>query len=143
MAYWLMKSEPHVYGWAMLVQDGATFWNGVRNHLAKQHLKAMRVGDEAFFYHSNEGKACVGVMRVMAEAAPDDTATRNEYGANGINPWVGVWVEPLYQLSKPVTLAMVKAQPKLANMALLKSARLSVQPVTTAEWVLIKKMGDA
>jgi predicted RNA-binding protein with PUA-like domain len=141
MAYWLMKSEPFKYSWDDLVRDGTTFWDGVRNHLAKQHLLAMRVGDEALFYHSNEGKACVGIMRITQAATPDPTAAPDELAKDGRNPWVGVRVAPVAPLKAPVTLAMVKAEPRLQQMALLKQQRLSVQPVTPAEWAVVLRLG--
>jgi predicted RNA-binding protein with PUA-like domain len=140
MAYWLIKSEPFVYSWEMLVKDGETFWNGVRNHTAKQNLLAMKVGDEALFYHSNEGKACVGIVKITHTATPDETVEPDELKKDGTNPWVGVRVAPLKPLKNPVTLAMVKATSKLNEMALLKYQRLSVQPVTGGEWQMVLKM---
>lgn len=142
MAYWLMKSEPFKYSWDQLVRDGETFWDGVRNHVAKNHLLAMRVGDEALFYHSNEGKACVGVVRITQTATPDLTVLPDELNKAGANPWVGVRVAPLKALKNPVTLAMVKAEPRLQTMALLKFQRLSVQPVTPTEWVVVQGLGS-
>ena len=143
MAYWLMKSEPSTYSWAQLVKDGETFWDGVRNHMAKNNLLAMQLGDEALFYHSNEGKACVGIMRVVKVAAPDPSVNKDELAKNGSNPWVGVRVQPLKALPTPVTLAMVKAEPKLQTMALLKYQRLSVQPVTPREWQRVLQLAKA
>jgi len=136
MRYWLFKSEPSAWSWQMQQKAGAkgTFWSGVRNHLAKQNLSAMRSGDLGFFYHSNDGKDVVGIVEVIREAYPDPTAEAGE-------PWVVVDVKAAKPMPKPVTLAMVKAEPKLAKMSLITSARLSVQPVTEAEWNIICKMG--
>lgn len=120
----------------MQVKEGSkgTFWSGVRNHLAKKNLMAMQKGDQAFFYHSNEGKDIVGIVEVIREHYPDPTAEKGE-------PWVVVDVKAVRPLKKPVTLADIKAAPKLAKMSLVTSARLSVQPVTEAEWKLICRMG--
>ena len=130
MAYWLMKSEPHVYGWADLVRDGGTEWDGVRNNAARLHLRAMKAGDEAFFYHSGEERAVVGVMRIAGEGSPD--------GADGA--WVKVRVEPVGPLPRPVTLKDVKAEPRLAAMELIRQSRLSVSPVREEEWAQVLKM---
>ena len=133
--YWLMKSEPDVYGWDDLVKDGTGIWDGVRNHSAKLNMKAMKVGDEALFYHSNIGKACVGIMRITEESFPDPTA---EAGS----PWVVVRVEPVRALAHPVTLAAIKADPKLADMDLVRLSRLSVGRVTPDEWAHILKKSE-
>lgn len=133
--YWLMKSEPDVYGWDDLVKDGTGIWDGVRNHSAKLNMKAMKVGDEALFYHSNIGKACVGIMRITEESFPDPTA---EAGS----PWVVVRVEPVCALAHPVTLAAIKADPKLADMDLVRLSRLSVGRVTPDEWAHILKKSE-
>ena len=130
MARWLMKSEPESYGWADLVRDGATEWDGVRNNAARLHLKAMRQGDEAFFYHSMSDKAVVGIMRVTRGAEPDPKAP----------DWVRVQVEPVRALERPVTLAEIKAEPALAKMELIRQSRLSVAPVRDEEWKLILAM---
>ena len=130
---WLMKSEPYKYSWDELVRDGRTYWDGVRNHEARNNLQAMRKGDLALFYHSNEGKEVVGVARVVAEAYPDPTAEDER--------WVVVDVEPLVALAEPVGLAAIKAEPTLAEMALLRRARLSVVPVTRREFDRILRMG--
>ena len=130
MAYWLMKSEPESYGWSDLVRDGGTEWDGVRNNAARLHLKAMKAGDEAFFYHSMSDKAVVGVMRIVREAQPDP-----KDGA-----WVSVRVEPVRALDKPVALAAIKAEPKLAAMELIRQSRLSVAPVREEEWQLVLQM---
>ena len=130
MARWLMKSEPESYGWTDLVRDGATEWDGVRNNAARLHLKAMKPGDEAFFYHSMSDKAVVGIMRVTRGAEPDPKAT----------DWVRVRVEPVRALERPVTLAEIKAEPALAKMELIRQSRLSVAPVRDEEWKLILEM---
>ena len=127
MAYWLMKSEPASYGWDDLVWDGSAEWDGVRNPAARLHLKAMAVGDEAFFYHSGKDKAVVGVMRI-ARAAESDPKDAN---------WVSVRVEPVHPLPRPVTLAAIKAAPSLAALEMLRQSRLSVSPVGEAEWAAI------
>jgi predicted RNA-binding protein with PUA-like domain len=133
MAYWLMKSEPDVFGWDHLVAAGTEPWTGVRNHTAKNNLKAMRLGDRAFFYHSNIGKEIVGVVEITREAYPDATAETGD--------WVCVDVAPIGPMPQPVTLATVKADPKLAELALVKQSRLSVQPVSEADWTYICKLG--
>ncbi len=133
MQYWLMKSEPDVYGWDDLCRDGSGIWDGVRNHSAKLNLMAMQVGDQALFYHSNIGKACVGIVQIAEAAFPDPTAAPG-------SPWVVVRVEPVRALAAPVTLAAIKAEPKLANMALVRLSRLSVGPVTAAEWAVVMAM---
>jgi len=130
MARWLMKSEPESYGWTDLVRDGATEWDGVRNNAARLHLKAMRQGDEAFFYHSMSDKAVVGIMRVTRGAEPDPKAP----------DWVRVQVEPVRALERPVTLAEIKAEPALAKMELIRQSRLSVAPVRDEEWEMILRM---
>ncbi|MEO7635777.1 MAG: EVE domain-containing protein [Sphingomicrobium sp.] len=132
MAYWLMKSEPASFGWDDLVRDGGTEWDGVRNNAARLHLKAMAAGDEAFFYHSMSDKAVVGMMRVTRTAEPDPKAPE----------WVRVRVEPVRPLPRPVTLAAIKAEPKLAKMELIRQSRLSVAPVRAEEWQLILKMAE-
>ena len=130
MAYWLMKSEPSSYSWQDLVRDGSTEWDGVRNNAARLHLKAMRRGDEAFFYHSMDERAVIGIMRVTREAAPDPKDA----------DWVSVKVEPLQALKSPVTLKEIKAEPKLAKMELIRQSRLSVAPVRDAEWAEILRL---
>ena len=122
MAYWLMKSEPESYGWADLVRDGGTEWDGVRNNAARLHLKAMKKGDEAFFYHSMSDKAVVGIMRITREARPDPKDAA----------WVSVRVEPVRPIA-PVTLATIKAEPRLSKMELIRQSRLSVAPVRDDE----------
>ena len=136
MSYWLVKSEPGSWSWDQQVEAGAkgTAWTGVRNHTAKQNLMKMKKGDRAFFYHSNEGKEIVGVVEVVREAYPDPTADTP-------GGWVAVDMKAVRPMPKPVTLAAARGEPKLAEMALLKQSRLSVQPVTPAEWKLICSMG--
>jgi predicted RNA-binding protein with PUA-like domain len=125
-----MKSEPESYGWADLVRDGGTEWDGVRNNAARLHLKAMKPGDEAFFYHSMSDKAVVGIMRVARGAQPDPKD----------GDWVSVRVEPVKPLPRPVTLAEIKAEPRLAQMVLIRQSRLSVAPVRDEEWAKILGM---
>lgn len=132
MAYWLIKSEPFKYSWDQLIQDKRTFWDGVRNYGARNNLRAMKKGDLAFFYHSNEGVEIVGIVQIVKESYPDPTADDPN--------WVVVDVKPHQKLKKPVTLAAVKAEKKLANMALVRLGRLSVQPVTPEEWEFVLKM---
>ena len=130
MAHWLMKSEPESYGWADLVRDGGTEWDGVRNNAARLHLKAMKEGDEAFFYHSMSDKAVVGIMRINREAQPDPKDA----------DWVSVRVEPVRALARPVTLAEIKAEPRLAKMELIRQSRLSVAPVRDDEWRVVLEL---
>ncbi|MBS1654716.1 MAG: EVE domain-containing protein [Bacteroidetes bacterium] len=132
MAYWLIKSEPFKYSWDQLVKDKKTFWDGVRNYAARNHLKAMKKGDLVFFYHSNEGTEIVGIAKVVKEAYQDPTTTEEA--------WVAVDFAPHKKLKKPVSLIQVKAEKKLANMALVRLGRLSVQPVTDEEWDIVMKM---
>ena len=133
MAYWIMKSEPQSYSWADLSRDGGTEWDGVRNNAARLHLKAMRRGDEAFFYHSMTDKAVVGIMTIVREAKADP---KDE-------DWVSVRVEPVRPLTRPVTLAEIKAEPRLARMELIRQSRLSVAPVREEEWNLILALAAA
>jgi predicted RNA-binding protein with PUA-like domain len=126
MAYWLMKSEPGSYGWDDLVRDGGTEWDGVRNPAARLHLRTMKAGDEAFFYHSGEQRAVVGIMRIVREGQPDPKDA----------DWVSVAVEPVRPLG-PVTLKAIKADPRLAKMELIRQSRLSVAPVREEEWAAI------
>jgi predicted RNA-binding protein with PUA-like domain len=132
MAYWLIKSEPFKYSWDQFVQDGVTFWDGVRNYGARNNLRSMKKGDLAFFYHSNEGLEIVGIAKVVKESYQDPTTTDDA--------WVVVDFKPHKKLKKPVTLAAVKATPALANMALIRLGRLSVQPVLDHEWEIIMDM---
>jgi predicted RNA-binding protein with PUA-like domain len=135
MAHWLYKSEPSSWSWNDQVAAGeaGTAWTGVRNHLAKKHLQAMKAGDLGFFYHSNEGKAVVGIVEVTREYYPDHTDPTGRFGMVDLKA-----VEPL---GEPVTLEAIKSQPELAEMALIKNSRLSVQPVTAEEWRVVRKMG--
>jgi predicted RNA-binding protein with PUA-like domain len=127
MAYWLMKSEPGSYGWDDLLRDGKTEWDGVRNAAARLHLKAMRSGDEALFYHSGKDKAAVGIVKIEREAQPDPKDP----------DWLSVAVEPVRALARPVTLKAIKAQPRLATLEMLRQSRLSVSPVRDEEWSAI------
>jgi predicted RNA-binding protein with PUA-like domain len=133
VAQWLMKSEPESYGWDDLVRDRGTEWDGVRNNAARLHLKAMKAGDEAFFYHSMSDKAVVGIMRVTREARPDPKD----------RDWVSVRVEPVRPLERPVTLAEIKAEPALAKMELIRQSRLSVAPVRPEEWTRVLELARA
>lgn len=135
MNYWLIKSEPGVWSWDDQVKKGEAGepWTGVRNHAAKLNLMAMAVGDLAFFYHSNEDKAVVGVCEIVRAAYPDPTA---EPGS----PWVVVDVAARRPAPTPVTLAAIKQEPALKDMALVKLSRLSVQPVTAEEWAKVSAM---
>jgi predicted RNA-binding protein with PUA-like domain len=136
MAYWLLKTEPEEFSWDHQVKCGkkGEIWSGVRNFTARTNLKAMKKGEKFFFYHTGDEKQVVGVGEIIKEFFPDPTAAEGE-------PWVAVQTASLEPLPKPVTLAAVKAEPKLKDMALTKYARLSVQPVTDAEWKLVCKMG--
>jgi predicted RNA-binding protein with PUA-like domain len=135
MAYWLVKSEPDVFSWEDQKKLGAKggAWTGVRNHGAKLHLNTMKKGDRAFYYHSNLERAVVGVVEVTKAAYPDPTDETDKF--------VCVDVKAKEVLPKPVTLAAIKAEPKLAEMVLVKNSRLSVQPVTDAEWAIVCAMG--
>ncbi len=135
MAHWLLKSEPFKYSWDQMVKDGRTHWDGVRNHQAAANLKAMKVGDTAFFYHSNEGKEIVGIVEIVREAYPDpsDEAAR----------FVMVDVAPVEPVANPVTLATMKADAALADLALIRQSRLSVVPVSDDHWAHIMKMTEA
>ena len=135
-SYWLMKSEPAKYGFDDLVRDGRTVWNGVRNNQAALYLKAMKLGDRALFYHSNLGLAVVGVAEISRESFldPSDAAGR----------FVAVEVSPVRAFARPVTLAAMKAEPRLAGMAMFRQFRLSVAPITPDEWAVIHEMaGEA
>lgn len=131
--HWLLKSEPEAFSWTEQQARGVEPWTGVRNHLAKQHLRAMRLGDLAFFYHSNTGREIVGIVEVVREAYPDPTAESGD--------WVCIDVRARETLPRPVTLAAIKADPALAGMALLRQSRLSVSPVTAAEWAHLCTLG--
>lgn len=130
MAHWLMKSEPSSYSWQDLVRDRSTEWDGVRNNAARLHLKAMKAGDEAFFYHSMDERAVIGVMRIVRAAAPDPKDP----------DWVSVKVEPVRALERPVTLKDIKSEPRLAKMELIRQSRLSVAPVRDEEWAVVLEL---
>ena len=132
MNYWLVKSEPFVWSWDQHVKKGTESWNGVRNYQAANNMKAMKKGDLAFFYHSNEGKEIVGIVEVVKEYYPDPTDEKGIFGM--------VDFKALKPLSTPVTLETIKATKSLAGMALLKQSRLSVQPVKKEEWDIIIKL---
>lgn len=136
MPHWLVKSEPFKWSWDQQVAAGAkgTYWDGVRNHSAKLNLMAMKKGEQVFFYHSNEGLEIVGIVEVIREAYPDPTAEPGE-------PWVVVDFAAVKPLPRPVSLKEIKAHPALSKMSLVTSMRLSVQPVTEAEWALVTKLG--
>ncbi|WP_242117157.1 EVE domain-containing protein [Sphingomonas lacusdianchii] len=131
MAYWLLKSEPDSYGWDDLVRDGGTEWDGVRNHAAAKHLRAMAIGDRALFYHSGKDKAAVGIARITRAARAD-----------GDEGWVSVHVEPDRPLPRPVTLKAMKAAEGLQDMTMLRQSRLSVSPVTEAEWGVVMGLAE-
>lgn len=133
MAYWILRSEPDAYSWEDLVRDGATEWNGVRNYTARNFLKDMQPGDQALFYHSQKDKAAVGIMEITRAWQAD--------GADGI--WASVAVRPVEKLASPVTLAAIKAEPKLARLEMLRQSRLSVTPVREEEWAHLLKMAEA
>lgn len=132
MAYWLVKSEPFKYSWDQFVKDKRTFWDGVRNYAARNNIRSMKKGDQLFFYHSNEGLEIVGIAKVVKEAYQDPTTEDPA--------WLVVDLAPVKKLKKPVSLAQIKATPSLAQMALIRLGRLSVQPVTEDEWVTVLDM---
>lgn len=133
--YWLMKSEPDVYGWDDLVEQGEGTWDGVRNYRARNNLQAMKKGEKAFFYHSNIGLQIVGIVTVSEAGLSDPT---DETGT-----WAAVKVKPVEKLANPVTLKAIKAEPKLAECELVKQSRLSVCEFTKAEWDVVLKMAQA
>lgn len=132
MAYWLVKSEPSVYGWEQLEKDKQTDWTGVRNYAARNHLKAMKKGEEVFYYHSNEGLCIVGIAKVAKEFYQDPT-TQEE-------AWVAVDIKPYKKFKNPVSLDTIKKDKRLKEMALVRLGRLSVQPVTDEEWKIILEL---
>ena len=132
MSYWLVKSEPNVYGWDHLVKEKQTVWSGVKNFAARNHLKTMKKGDEVLFYHSNEGMEVVGIAKVVKEFYPDPTTEDTN--------WVAVDLKPVKKLKDPVTLSQIKADKRLQEMALVRLGRLSVQPVTEKEWKIIMEL---
>lgn len=131
--WWLMKSEPDVYGWDDLVAEGEGTWDGVRNHRAANNLRAMKVGDQAFFYHSNIGLEVVGIVEISGEGLTDPTDPEGK--------WAAVKVKPLRKLARPVTLKQIKADPKLEGIELVRLSRLSVAELTKAEFDYIVKLG--
>ena len=132
MAYWLVKSEPSAYSWDQLEKDKQTTWDGVRNYAARLHLRAMKKGDEVFFYHSNEGTDIVGIAKVIKEAYQDPTTEDDR--------WSAVDLKPVRKLKKPVTLETIKKDKRLANMALVRIGRLSTQPVGDKEWAVVLEL---
>ena len=133
MAYWLLKSDPDSYPWRRMAADGRTAWDGVRNHQAANNLKAMRKGDRAFFYHSQQDKAVVGIVEIVEEYHPDPSDASGRFGM--------VEVEAVGPLPAPVTLAQVKAEPRLKDLALVRHTRLSVMPIDAPSWTLICRWG--
>ena len=134
IARWLVKSEPDAFSWDQQVANGVEPWTGVRNHLAKKNLLAMKKGDLAFFYHSNIGKEVVGVVEVAREAYPDPSAEEG-------SPWVCVDMRAVGPMPQPVGLAAIKAEPALAEVALIRQSRLSVMPIAPEHWAVIARMG--
>ena len=134
MAYWLVKSEPSVYSWEQFEKDKQTMWDGVRNYAARNHLKAMKKGDEVLYYHSNEGLAIVGIAKVSKEHYHDPT-TDNE-------AWVAVDLKPFKKLKHPVSLSVIKKDKRLSQMALVRISQLSVQPVTDEEYQAIMELSS-
>lgn len=132
MAYWLAKSEPTTYSWDDFVKEKQTCWSGVRNYAARLHLRAMKKGDEVLFYHSNEGTNIVGIAKVTKEAYQDPTTADER--------WVAVDLKPIKKIKTPVTLETIKKDKRLANMALVRLGRLSVQPVTEEEWTVVMEL---
>jgi len=136
MAYWLVKSEPFKYSWDQFVADKQTFWDGVRNYAARNYLRAMQLGDRVLFYHSNEGLEIVGIAKVVRTAYPDPTADPSE-----ADTWSVVDLAPVEALKQPVSLATIKADPRLANMQIIKLSRLSVSAVSDEEWNVVMELG--
>ena len=132
MAYWLIKSEPFKYSWEQFLKDKRTFWDGVRNYAARNNMKAMKLGDELFFYHSKEGLAVVGIAKVVKEFYQDPTSDEDA--------WVVVDVAPVKTLKNPVTLQQIKADKRLANMEIIRLSRLSVSKVKPEEWKVIMEL---
>ena len=133
-SYWLMKSEPEAYSWDDLVAEGEGTWDGVRNHRAANNLRAMKAGDEAFFYHSNKGLEIVGIMKISKAGIADPSDAEGR--------WAAVKVKPVRKLKKPVTLKQIKADPALSEIELIKLSRLSVAVITPEEWRHIIAMSD-
>ncbi len=134
MAHWLMKSEPGTWSWNDQCREGTAEWDGVRNYQAANNMKAMKTGDTAFFYHSVNEKSIVGIVEIVREYYPDPTDPKGRFGM--------VDVRPVKPVTRPVTLAEIKAEPKLADIALVRQSRLSVMPIRDAEWKIICKMAE-
>jgi len=134
MAYWLFKSEPSAWSWDDQVKKGTEHWNGVRNYQAANNMKAMKIGDRGFFYHSVNEKQIVGIVEVAKEYYPDHTDESGRFGM--------VDIKAIKPMKRPVTLAQIKAEPRLANLALVRQSRLSVTPIGDDEWTLICAMGE-
>lgn len=134
MGYWLVKSEPFKYSWEQFEKDGRTFWDGVRNYAARNNLRDMKKGDQVLWYHSNEGLEIVGIAKVVKEAYQDPTTPEEA--------WVAVDLKPFKKLKKPVSLAQIKMEKRLKDMALVRLGRLSVQPVTEAEWKVVMELAE-
>lgn len=145
MNYWLVKSEPETYGWHQFIEQGRAVWDGVRNYQARNNLKAMQLGDQVLFYHSVTNPCVVGLATVVRESYPDPTEVVT-LSKDGVTPkptqWVVVELVPVLDLENPVSLAQIKAEPLLANMALVRHSRLSVMPLTVDEFELILAMGQ-
>ncbi|MDQ6764063.1 MAG: EVE domain-containing protein [Bacteroidota bacterium] len=132
MNYWLVKSEPSVYGWDQFVKDKKTSWDGIRNYAARNNLRDMQIGDEVFFYHSNEGMEIVGIAKVVKKAYQDSTTD---------NPnWLAVGLKPLKKLKSPISLTQIKSHKELSTMELVRISRLSVQKVSQEEWAVIMNL---
>ncbi len=134
MAYWLVKSEPRAWSWRQQVEAGTTHWDGVRNHQAANNLKAMRAGDRAFFYHSGEEREIVGIVEVVREYYPDPSDESGRFGM--------VDIRTVRAFDKPATLAAIKADPRLRNLALVRQSRLSVMPIDDDAWGMLCRMGS-
>ena len=134
MAHWLIKSEPSTYSWDQFVKDGETFWDGVRNYAARNHLRSMKKGDEVFFYHSNEGLEIVGIAKVIKESYQDPTTKEPA--------WLAVDFAPVKKLKRPVSMQELKEDKRFKDMALIRLGRLSVQPVTEAEWKAVMELSE-
>lgn len=135
MNYWLVKSEPSIYGWDQFVKDKKTSWDGIRNYAARNNLRDMQTGDEVFFYHSNEGMDIVGIAKVVKKAYQDSTTD---------NPnWLAVDLKPLEKLKSPISLTQIKSHKELSKMELVRISRLSVQKVSPKEWAVIMDMSGS
>ena len=134
MAYWLVKSEPFKYSWDQFVKDKITHWDGVRNYAARNNLRSMKKGEKVLFYHSNEGVEIIGIAQVVKEAYQDPTTSDEA--------WVVVDLKPVKRLKKTVPLTIIKSDPRLASMALVKLSRLSVQPVTAEDWETVMELAN-